>query len=173
MSRAGRVLSVLEPVLEVCREFGRHLVVRTFQAAALTSLWSHPELEVIREAYSQLPADVTVMSKYCPLDFYGTEFPNEPLIGAFKNPHLVEFSLIREWSGRTFVPVLTPKDFQRRLCHARESGCAGVVARIDFPFPEMQPEEIFEHPNEFNVSFSSLTRNCDENTDCSPSDDWH
>lgn len=156
-SRAERVLSVLAPIAETCRESGRCLVVRTFQAAVHRDLWSHPELEVVRQAYSQLSPDVVLMSKYCPLDFYGTEFPDEPLIGAFPNPHLVEFSLDREWSGRTFVPVLTPVDFQRRLRHARARGCVGVVARVDFPFPEMEPEEVFEHPNEFNVfAFSRL-----------------
>ena len=92
-----------------------------------------------------------LVSKYCPQDFYGTTIVDEPLIGTFDNPHLVEFSLDREWSGRTFLPVLTPNDFQKRLRHARSLGVIGTVARVDFPFPQMEPEELFTHPNEFNA----------------------
>ncbi|NPV08476.1 MAG: hypothetical protein HPY83_11030 [Anaerolineae bacterium] len=151
MSRSDRLLAVLTPVYRACRDYGKTLVARTFQAAFIKDLDSHPELDIIREAFSHLPGDVYLMSKYCPQDFYGTEIVDEPLIGAFANPHLVEFSLDREWSGRTFIPVLTPDDFQKRLRHAVEKGVVGTVARVDFPFPEMEPEEIFTHFNEFNA----------------------
>jgi hypothetical protein len=75
------------------------------------------------------------------------------LIGVFPNQHLVEFSLDVEWQGRTFVPVLTPDNFRRRVEHALEKKCVGVVARVDFPFPSMEPEPIFGHPNEFNALY--------------------
>ena len=151
MTRSDRLLAVLTPVIEVCREHGKTLVLRTFQAAAIRDLDAHPDLEIVRQAFERLPPQVQLMSKYCPQDFYGTEIVDEPLIGAFENPHLVEFSLDREWSGRTFVPVLTPQDFRRRLHHARAKGVVGTVARVDFPFPQMEPEELFGHPNEFNA----------------------
>src|SRR5439155_5819 len=109
-------------------------------------LYGHPELETIRKAYTGLPASVQVMSKYCPLDFYGGAIADEPLIGAFPNEHLVEFSLDVEWQGRTFVPVLTPANFQRRIAHALDKKCIGIVARVDFPFPSMEPAPIFGHP---------------------------
>ena len=76
---------------------------------------------------------------------------DEPLIGAFPNEHLVEFSLDVEWQGRTFVPVLTPSNFQRRIAHALKRKCVGIVARVDFPFPTMEPAPNFGHPNEFNA----------------------
>ncbi|HEV8638071.1 MAG TPA: hypothetical protein VG370_27975, partial [Chloroflexota bacterium] len=151
MTRSERLLSVLSSAVETCQEYGKTIVLRTFQAAAIRDLDSHPDLEIVRQAFARVPRHVQMMSKYCPQDFYGTTIVDEPLIGAFDNPHLVEFSLDREWSGRTFVPALTPNDFQKRLRHARSKGVIGTVARVDFPFPEMEPEEIFTHPNEFNA----------------------
>jgi hypothetical protein len=151
MTGSDRLLSVLTPLIQTCREYGKTLVLRTFQAAAIRDLDAHPDLEIVRQAFARVPAHVQFMSKYCPQDFYGTTIVDEPLIGAFDNPHLVEFSLDREWSGRTFVPALTPNDFRQRLHNARSKGVVGTVARVDFPFPQMEPEELFTHPNEFNA----------------------
>ena len=153
LSKHERMMAVLNEVIAVCTELNKQIVLRTFQAAFIDDLHSHPELETIRRAYTGLPKQVQVMSKYCPLDFFGGEMPDEPLIGAFPNPHLVEFSLDVEWQGRTFVPVLTPDNFRRRIAHALEKKCVGVVARVDFPFPSMEPEPIFGHPNEFNAVY--------------------
>jgi len=129
----------------------KQVVLRTFQSAWIHDLDGHPELETIRKAYTGLPPHVQIMSKYCPLDFYGGAISDEPLIGAFPNPHLVEFSLDVEWQGRTFVPVLTPDNFRKRVAHAVQKNCLGAVARVDFPFPSMEPGPIFGHPNEFNA----------------------
>jgi hypothetical protein len=153
LSQHGRLMAVLNPVIEAARSFNKQVVLRTFQSAWRHDLYGHPELETIRKAYTGLPSHVQIMSKYCPLDFYGGAIADEPLIGAFPNPHLVEFSLDVEWQGRTFVPVLTPGNFQRRVAHAAEKDCLGVVARVDFPFPSMEPGPIFGHPNEFNAWF--------------------
>src|SRR5207248_4593848 len=98
-------------------------------------VYGHPELDTIRKAYTGLQPQVEIMSKYCPLDFYGGVIADEPLIGAFPNPHLVEFSLDVEWQGRTFVPALTPENFMRRIAHAIDKRCVGIVPRVDFPFP--------------------------------------
>src|SRR5574340_1020890 len=153
MSQHARLMAALTPVVEVCAKMKKQLVLRTFQGAWTHDLDGHPELETIRKAYTGLPPAVQVMSKYCPLDFYGGEIADEPLIGAFPNPHLVEFSLDVEWQGRTFVPVLTPENFRRRINHALSKKCAGIVARVDFPFPTMEPGPIFGHPNEFNAVY--------------------
>ena len=151
MSQHERLMSAINPVIDVAARLKKQLVLRTFQSAWIHDLNGHPELETIRKAYTGLPHQMQIMSKYCPLDFYGGAFADEPLIGAFPNPHLVEFSLDVEWQGRTFVPVLTPDNFKRRVAHAAEKNCEGVVARVDFPFPSMEPEPIFGHPNEFNA----------------------
>ena len=75
------------------------------------------------------------MSKYCPLDFYGGAIADEPLIGVFPNQHLVEFSLDVEWQGRTFVPVITPENFRRRIEHALERKCSGSRGEGGFSLP--------------------------------------
>jgi hypothetical protein len=155
MSQHDRLMAVLNEVIAVTSARRKQIVLRTFQGSAIHALHGHPELETIRKAYSGLPRRVQIMSKYCPLDFYGGEIADEPLIGAFGNPHLVEFSLDVEWQGRTFVPALTPENFRRRIAHALAKGCAGIVPRIDFPFPSMEPEPIFGHPNEFNAWYMS------------------
>ncbi|HZS52715.1 MAG TPA: hypothetical protein VFA54_17740 [Bryobacterales bacterium] len=153
MSQHEKLMAVLQHVIAVCERLKKQLVLRTFQSSFIHDLDGHPELETIRKAYTGLPASVYIMSKYCPLDFYGGEIADEPLIGVFPNPHLVEFSLDVEWQGRTFVPVLTPGNFRRRIRHALDRKCAGIVARVDFPFPSMEPGPIFGHPNEFNAVF--------------------
>jgi hypothetical protein len=151
MSQHERLMSMLNEVVAVTTRLGKQIVLRTFQSAWIHDLYGHPELETIRKAYTGLPASVQVMSKYCPLDFYGGAIADEPLIGAFPNEHLVEFSLDVEWQGRTFIPVLTPANFQRRIAHAIVKKCVGIVARLDFPFLSMEPAPIFGHPNEFNA----------------------
>jgi hypothetical protein len=153
MKQHDRLMSVLNEVITVASKLKKQVVLRTFQSATIHDLDGHPELETIRRAYTGLPRDVQIMSKYCPLDFYGGEIADEPLIGAFPNQHLVEFSLDVEWQGRTFVPVLTPENFRRRIAHALRKRCAGIIARVDFPFPSMEPEPIFGHPNEFNAFY--------------------
>lgn len=153
MKQHDRLMAILNEVIAVTSKLRKQVVLRTFQSATIHDLYGHPELETIRKAYTGLPNHVQIMSKYCPLDFYGGEIPDEPLIGAFPNPHLVEFSLDVEWQGRTFVPALTPENFRRRIAHALRKKCSGVVARIDFPFPSMEPESIFGHPNEYNAYY--------------------
>ena len=151
MKQHDRLMAVLDEVIAVASKLKKQVIVRTFQGAWTHDLYGHPELETIRRAYTGLPNNVQVMSKYCPLDFYGGEIADEPLIGAFSNSHLVEFSLDVEWQGRTFIPVLTPENFRRRVAHATQKNCSGIVARLDFPFPSMEPQPIFGHPNEFNA----------------------
>lgn len=151
MKQHDRLMAVLDEVIAVASKLKKQVILRTFQSAWTHDLHGHPELETIRRAYAGLPKNVQVMSKYCPLDFYGGEIADEPLIGAFSNSHLVEFSLDVEWQGRTFIPVLTPENFRRRVAHASEKKCSGIVARLDFPFPSMEPQPIFGHPNEFNA----------------------
>jgi hypothetical protein len=153
ISREGRLRAVLDEVVAVTTRLSKQIILRTFQAAFVHDLHGHPELQTIRSAFTGLPPQVQVMSKYCPLDFYGGEIADEPLIGVFPNRHLVEFSLDVEWQGRTFIPVLTPDNFRRRIKHAVEKNCTGVVARVDFPFPSMEPEPIFGHPNDFNAFY--------------------
>jgi hypothetical protein len=153
MKQHDRLMSVLNEVITVTAKLGKQVVLRTFQSATTHDLYGHPELETIRQTYTGLPRHVQIMSKYCPLDFYGGEIADEPLIGAFPNRHLVEFSLDVEWQGRTFVPALTPENFRRRIAHALRKKCSGIVARVDFPFPSMEPEPIFGHPNEFNAFY--------------------
>ncbi|PYV90478.1 MAG: hypothetical protein DMG05_10285, partial [Acidobacteria bacterium] len=153
MTQRDRLSTVLGEVITVASQLRKQIVLRTFQSSFIHNLDGHPELDTVRKAYAGLPKNVQIMSKYCPLDFYGGEIADEPLIGAFPNPHLVEFSLDVEWQGRTFAPVLTPENFRRRVAHAIEKKCVGIVARVDFLFPSMEPEPIFSHPNDFNARF--------------------
>jgi len=166
LSISRKISMVVNLVAEACREQDRDIVVRTFQHTGEDDYYGHKELDRIRQAYKSLPAYAKVMSKYCPLDFCGGNIIDEPLIGVFKNDHVVEFSLDREWQGRTFIPCITPEDFKTRIRHAVKKKCVGVVGRVDFPFPEMEPEETFDHPNEFNVYvFSRLSWDPDVDID--------
>lgn len=165
LTTSQRVAKIVSLVAGVCKKYGKEIVARTFRGG-IKDLYGDPGAEIIRKAYRDLPSYVKIMSKYCPIDFQGGEITDDPLIGAFKKEHLVEFSLDREWQGRTFIPNITPLDFQKRIQHAVAKRCVGTVARVDFCFPEMEPEPdgIFNHPNEFNAyvcSRLSWDPNCD------------
>jgi hypothetical protein len=151
MTPADRTRAALDPVIAIAGELKKQIVLRTFRGCWIHDLHGDPEAETIRAAFTNLSPDVRVMSKYCPMDFYGGAIANDPLIGALPNPGLVEFSLDVEWQGRTLVPVLTPDNFRRRVQYAVQKKCEGVVARVDFPFPQEEPEPLWNHPNDFNA----------------------
>lgn len=147
----SRLRMFVEHIYQPLRTRGKKLVLRTFSHARYREVLRHTELDHIREAFRAVPPEVMLMSKYCPGDFYGYEYPDDPLIGAFPNPHLVEFSLNRELIGGTYTPNLTPNDFKQRFQNAAAKKCLGVVGRTDNPTMVDDPYLTLDHPNAFNL----------------------
>jgi len=153
-----------DAIFEVCRKSDKKLVVRNFSNAHYREIGKHTEGEVMREVFKVLDPEIYLMSKYCPADFYGTEFPSDPIIGSIPNrKFIVEFSLLREWSGRGFLPHLTPHDFKRRIQSMAEKKCAGAVGRLDWPNINIdQYEPTLEGLAEFNIfTFAHLMHDHD------------
>lgn len=157
-----KIRILLENIIEICEKNGKQLIVRTFTAARYKELGRHTETERILKAFSKLPENLVIMSKYCPADFYFLDGVDDPLIGAFKNRHIVEFTLVREWFGITHIPLNTPKDYIKRFRNMQEKKCIGAVGRTDFPMIVDQPVMNIGHFNEFNIlAFSELLKNPD------------
>jgi hypothetical protein len=71
LSQHERLMAILNEVIAVGTELNKQIVLRTFQAAFIHDLHGHPELETIRRAFTGLPQQVQIMSKYCRLTFMG------------------------------------------------------------------------------------------------------
>jgi len=162
-----RLRMMVDHVRQPLKAAGKGLVVRTFSHARYREVLRHTETENMMRAFEDLPEDVILMSKYCSQDFFGSSYPDNALIGAFKNPHLVEFTLNREITGGTWTPNCTYADFAARIKNAGNKGCLGVVGRVDNPTSSDDPYITIDHPNAFNLyCFSRLGQDPD-----TPSDD--
>ncbi|MFH1615118.1 MAG: hypothetical protein ABIG61_08565 [Planctomycetota bacterium] len=166
LDATGRIRQIVDIVLDPLKKLGKGLVVRTFTHAHFREVLKHTETEQMLVAMQDLPEEVILMSKYCPQDFCGTEYPDDRLIGAFKNPHIVEFSLNREIMGGTWTPNLTPVDFKKRFENAKQKNCLGVVGRVDSPTSFDDPWLTIDHPNAFNLyCFGQLAQDVDTSID--------
>jgi len=150
----------------ILRARGKRMTLRTHTHARYREIGRHTESELWRDVAPHLPADVVMMSKCTPQDFFGSAYPNNPAIGRFPaNPEVVEFTLAREILGGTWTPNLTPQDYIRRIQYARDRGCAGLVGRVHSPISfDDGARVVLDHPNAFNIfCFSQLAWNpeCD------------
>ena len=96
-----RISKIVNTVAGVCRQYGKRLEVRTYY---MTS----EQKEIIREAVQTFPQEVIVDTKCSPYDFFGTDRLVNPLIGAYGQDQILEFTLARESNGHKFIPNLTP-----------------------------------------------------------------
>ena len=166
--RYENIKAFSDTIFEVCKKFGKKLVVRNFSNAHYREIGKHTEGELMKKVFEVLDPEIYMMSKYCPADFYGTEFPADPIIGSIPGrKFIVEFSLLREWSGRGFLPHLTPHDFQRRIQPMAEKSCVGAVGRLDWPNINIdQYEPTLDGLAEFNIfTFAHLMHDPDADID--------
>ncbi|MGE9289587.1 MAG: hypothetical protein ACQKBT_01275, partial [Puniceicoccales bacterium] len=140
-----RFEKMFRTVREVCDELGREVVFRNHGVAdegvplvydESTYMWNY--LKAARE----LGADTTLMAKAVEPD-YQASYPLNTLLGpmAQQQPTYMEFSLPMEYNavGRTPFPMV--EDIKMRLLKAREMGCQGAVARIDWHMSQHQTVE--------------------------------
>jgi hypothetical protein len=145
-----RVAKLIEEMHDVCSDYGRKLVVRTF-------VYYPDELDFLRQAFERLaltlgPDDITVMSKEVPHD-WEPFYPHNPILGNVAGfRQIVETDLGAEFYGRSLIPYGQPEYLQYRLTHALSRGVVGSVARI-----ERKSWLAFGTPSEINIdAFSAL-----------------
>ncbi|WPJ96709.1 hypothetical protein SH580_03195 [Coraliomargarita algicola] len=123
-------------VREVCDELDREVVFRNHGVGEEgiplvydenTYMWHY------LKAARALGADTTLMAKAVEPD-YQASYPFNGVLGpmAQQQPTYIEFSLPMEYNavGRTPFPMV--EDIKMRILKAREIGCQGAVARIDW-----------------------------------------
>lgn len=144
-------------VREACRERGKRLVIRTYNQSPRSA-------DLMRKAMSGVPDDVVLMTKSGVVDFRGTGYPDDPLLGAFPGrPQTLELTACPEGNGFGFVPALLDDFYREKIRRAAERGLAGAAIRIDYHlqyghdtfFTEGPPVTPFDTANEFNVIAAS------------------
>ncbi|WP_269522729.1 hypothetical protein [Coraliomargarita parva] len=131
-----RFEKMFRTVRDVCDELGREVVFRNHGVGdegvpliydESTYMWHY--LKAARE----LGEATTLMAKSVEPD-YQASYPLNSVLGpmAQQQPTYIEFSLPMEYNavGRTPFPMV--EDIKMRLLRAREMGCRGAVARVDW-----------------------------------------
>jgi len=122
---ARRNVSDLVGILD--ESLSRHdvgLAVRSF-------VYKKKELEIVEAATSDMPADVSVMSKIYPHDWQ-PYYPINPIIGAIGGrEQWVEFDLGFEFEGQNTIPYSDPHGRIKQLNHSWDKGVRTVCLRLD------------------------------------------
>ena len=139
LSKPERITKLITVINEVCREYNKRLVVRTFVIEA-------EELEWIHAGINDSPADVIVMTKVVPHDWY-PYLPNHPLLGQFPDHRqILEMGTNAENGGMNLIPYPQADYIKMRLDYALSKGVEGYVARL-----EIQNNHVLGTPNEISL----------------------
>ena len=139
----SKLLRVMGIFAEVCREFGKTLEVRSYNESPAAA-------EAIKRALLAAPEDVTIVTKYTYVDFRGVHYPDNPMIGCFSQPEVVEFTLAPEGNGYGYLPALLGDFYGKRIRFAEDRGVKGFVGRLDYHLQ-------FSHAHFFHSGSSILT----------------
>lgn len=125
MSPPERFAKITNTINQVCKEFGKDLIVRTF-------VYTMEELEWAREGFSMTDTAVIIQSKTVPQD-WEPFFPHNPAIGAFPNHRqIVEFDCSNEYTGKNFIPYTSPEYFAYRWRYdLKQPGVKGFNIRLN------------------------------------------
>ncbi len=153
-TKAERLARVIHTIWDVCREYDRKLWVRTFT-------WVAENLLHMLDALNQVPQGIGVMSKEAWGDWY-QRYPHNPFIGAVHpHPQIMEFDFCGQYAGAGRLPWVSARYLQKRLRHARNSGCVGAIVRLDWGHGT-----IIDNINEIGLHyFTELIRDPDSDPD--------
>jgi hypothetical protein len=120
-----RFAKMISTIYNVCEEFNKDLIVRTF-------LYEPVELEWVKQGLLKSDHNVIVQSKCVPHD-WDPYYPHNPLIGAFpENRQIVEFDCSSEFTGKNRIPYTSPEYFEFRWRHGlNQKEVVGYNARLD------------------------------------------
>jgi len=119
-----RLARLICELAEVCRACRKRLIVRTF-------FYEPRELEWMKQALVDVPADVMVMTKQVPHDWQPF-YPHNPILGEVgAHKQILETHLAAEIGGANRIPFCHPEYLKARLDYARRRGVVGVIGRVD------------------------------------------
>jgi len=143
MSVPERLAKVIATVSEVvCDEYGKTLWLRSFA-------YNDKEYAEIAECFGMLEwkDGMGLMMKDVPHDFF-LPHPDNPLIGRFPHPTLVEFDACGEYSGQSVILNTMPELFHGRMSRLSSiPEVVGYVARTS----RCGDNEITDTPAEINM----------------------
>lgn len=148
MSPSRRFAKITNTIYEVCEEFEKDMVVRTF-------VYTPEELEWARKGFSMTDPEVMIQSKTVPQDWQAF-FPHNPVIGAFPDRRqIVEFDCSNEYTGKNFIPYTSPEYFAFRWKYdLKQPGVTGYNIRLDH-----EGYDALFTPNAINIyTISRLTQ---------------
>jgi hypothetical protein len=157
-SNNQKIRAVVMAMYEACRRNGKRLEVRSYN--------QRPEhARVMLRALKGLPPDIPIITKSTIVDFRGTAYPEDPMLGAFSNQkQVIELTATPEGSGYGYIPALLGDFYQREIGKvATQKKLAGVAIRTDYHlqyghatfFNSGPPVLTFDTPNGFNIEAAS------------------
>jgi outer membrane protein assembly factor BamB len=139
-----RFVKMSQQIYDVLKPRGKDLILRTFT-------WIEQDFDWMREAFTQLPDDIIIMSKVNWGDWY-QHYPSNPFIGAVA-PHrqMIEYDLVGQYHGDTHTPWVCANFLQQEMQYGLSKKAAGVIARVDWS------GHAYDSGNEFNaVAYAEL-----------------
>jgi hypothetical protein len=157
-SNDQKIRAVVMAMYEACRRNGKRLEVRSYN--------QKPEDErVMLRALKGLPDDIPIVTKCTIVDFRGTHYPDDPLLGAFPGQkQVLELTATPEGSGYGYIPALLGGFYRHEIAGvAVEKKLAGIALRTDYHlqyghatfFNPGPPVLTFDTPNGFNIAAAS------------------
>jgi len=153
-----KVRRVIMAVYNACRRNGKRLEVRSYN-----QMPAHQA--VMLAALRDLPKDIRIVTKNTIVDFRGTGYPDNPMLGAFPGqPELIELTACPEGSGYGYMPALLGDFYRDKIARvAAGRNLAGVALRVDYHlqyghatfFTPGPPVMTFDTANDFNIVAAS------------------
>ena len=153
-----KVRRVILAVYKACRRNGKRLEVRSYNQLPANAA-------VMLAALRGLPKDIRIVTKNTVVDFRGTDYPDNPMLGAFPGqPELIELTACPEGNGYGYIPALLGNFYKDKIARlAVERKLAGVAIRVDYHlqyghatfFTSGPPVLTFDTANEFNIVAAS------------------
>lgn len=108
-----RFYKLINTVHQICKEYDKKLIVRTF-------LYTPQEYAWMQEGLAMLDDDLIIENKYVPNDWQPF-FPNNRLIADVKEKQqIIEFDASAEYQGRNYFPWCAVDHFKERLNYAQQ-----------------------------------------------------
>jgi len=155
LSTDRKLRQVVMTMYEACKRNNKRFEVRSYNQAP-------HHAERMQAALKGLPKEIPIITKNTVVDFRGTDYPVNPMIGAFPaQPEVIELTATPEGSGYGYLPALLGDFFKREITAAR--GLQGVATRSDYHlqyghatfFTDGPPVMTFDTPNDFNLYVTS------------------
>jgi len=158
LTRDAKLRRVAIAMYEACKRNKKRFEVRSYNQAP-----AHAERMLA--ALRDLPREIPVITKNTVVDFRGTDYPDNPMLGAFPGQReALELTATPEGSGYGYLPALLGEFYQRTIGRvAVDRKLKGVAIRTDYHlqyghatfFTPGPPVLTFETPNGFNVLAAS------------------